>query len=201
MKINIKRTISLALVLLFAISFGTVISAADVPVASDRITVSGDSVHFFDNDSQKSVSKSIGDKDITVLIDKENDLCICFFDQENAYRTYTLGKQTLLEVSGTFNSLTILDSGSNSSPLLNVRMASDCTVDTVTASSSGKAEVWGAVTTLNVMSEKQAVSILGQVKTLNVSSAKEIAIEKNAEVEARNVMDASAKITTFALIV
>lgn len=82
-----------------------------------------------------------------------------------------------------------------------VRIASDAKIGAVAALSSGKVEIWGTVSSLNVASDQQVVSILGRVSSLNVSSAKEISIEKKAEVGAINIADESIKMTKFALVV
>lgn len=86
-----KKILLLILLELFAFSCGLNISAVNAPVAYDKLTVEENSICFTESSSQKSVSKSMRDKNVTILTDKKQDLCVCFFDQDDVYRTYTLG--------------------------------------------------------------------------------------------------------------
>ena len=192
-----KKWLAAASALLAAVSFGMTCSAADAPTAYNWIDIQEHTVSFFEGDDQKSASQPIRSRDVTIFINETSDLCVCFFDPDGIYRIFTLGKQTSLEMSGILDSLTILNGGSDSRFAPDIHLTSSGDVHTLTASSPGKVDIWGHVSTLNVMSDAQTVSIAGQVDTLNIVSAKEITIEKSAEIGAYNILDASVRISEF----
>lgn len=196
-----KQILTLATVLMIAVP-NMIISAAEIkPIEYDKITVKNGYVTFYDNESERSASHTIGSLDITVVIDEAKDMCVRFSEKDGTYRNYTLGKQTELTVSGVLESLTILNSNDDKI-IPNIVIPSDGSIiNTLTASATGLVEVRGNVNTLNVTSQKQAVTITGKVNVLNVAAANYISVESKAIIGARNIADSKTQIKTFRMVV
>lgn len=196
-----KWILSLTTVLMIVLP-NMIVSAVEVkPIQYNQITVKNGYVTFYDNESEKSTSHPIGLLDITIMIDQAKDMCVRFSEKDGTYRNYTLGKQTELTVSGVLESLTILNSNDDKI-IPNIVIPSDGSIiNTLTASATGLVEVRGNVNTLNVTSQKQAVTITGKVNVLNVAAANYISVESKAIIGARNIADSKTQIKTFRMVV
>lgn len=169
-------------------------------VVYDEIHAENGQVKFQDSTSGKSAVHPVYENAICILMDEDQELRVCFYEKADDYKAYTLGKQDQLQVSGYLDSLTVLNSEKAKSGM-NIRVASSCEIGTLTAGSIGKVELYGKTDVLNVVSGDQAVSILGEVGTLNAKAAKEIAIEKKAQIGRRNMLSDSIRVIEMSLVV
>lgn len=162
-------------------------------VSYDEIHIENGNIQFINHESGKVASHSVIDANVAIVMDETNEMLVCFYERAGEYKTYTLGKQESLSVSGNLESLSVL-SHQKADAALNIRLLKGAEVQTVSAMSKGKIEIYGKADVLNMASVEQAASVFGEIGVMNISAAKEIAIEKKSIIGKQNLLNGSVRI-------
>ncbi len=171
-----KKVVSLAAA--SAITF-SMAAAASAATTSTPFSVSvQDGVVSFVKNGVATTSVTSKDSRLTLSTSATTgSLLVNFTDSTGKARSFSLGDQNSLQVSGTLASLTLNQSLEDA---IAVNLSSGSTVTTMTVATPNP------------------VAINGNVGTLNVSDSATVSIAGSAKITRRNVTDTQAKVTTTA---